>query len=105
MKFVRDLHGKLGKRQFNFRLAPEQENLIETGFQHNSVTPIGIKNKKIPIIISDRLLDYGHIWIGGGEVDVKIAINMAEFRNVFRPYVAKIVYDGWIDPNENLENH
>lgn len=104
MKFVRELHGKLGKRQFNFRLAPESENEKETGFEHNSVTPIGIKNKKIPIILSDRLLELGHFWMGGGEVDVKVAINTSEFRNIFRPYVAKIVYDGYIDPNENLEH-
>lgn len=103
MKFVRELHKKLGKRQFNFRLAPGKESDEETGFTHNSVTPIGIKNKKIPIVMSDRILELDHFWMGGGEFDVKLAVDTNEFRNIYRPYIANIVKPGTVDPNRNLE--
>ena len=55
MKFVRAIHKELGKKKFKFRLASAEENAIETGLKHNAVTPIGIKNTKIPIILSQRL--------------------------------------------------
>ncbi len=103
MKFVRKINNfKVSKKKFNFRLAPEEENEKVTGFSHNAVAPIGMKNRDIPIIMSHRLLEYGHFWMGGGEVDVKFGMDTAEFRNVFRPYVADITYDGWIDPTKDL---
>lgn len=103
MKFVREIHKKLGKKKFKFRLASAEENAIETGFKHNAVTPIGIKNTKIPIILSSRLLELDHFWMGGGEYDVKLAVDVNEFRKIYKPLVADIVYDGFIDPNDNLD--
>eukprot|EP01084_Bolivina_argentea_P078128 141750_1 len=104
MKFARKIHeNKVGKKKFKFRLADSEANAIETGFKHNAVTPIGLKNKKIPIILSDRLLELGHFWMGGGEYDVKLAVDTKQFIKIYEPYVADIVYDGTIDPNENLD--
>ena len=102
MKFVRKIHDfKVGKKKFKFRLASPEENDEESGFEHNAVTPIGIKNAKIPIILSSRLMELDHFWMGGGEEDVKLAVDVKEFIKVYNPYVTDIVYDGWIDPNEN----
>ena len=100
MKFIRAISREIGQKKFNSRLASSEENTIATGFKHNAVTPIGVKNKNIPIILSERLLELT-IWMGGGEYDVKVSVDVNEFRNVYRPYVADIVYDGNIDPNEN----
>ena len=104
MKFVRQINGfKIGKKRFKFRLAPTEESDNETGYTHNAVTPIAMKNSNIPIILSDRLIEFGHFWMGGGEVDVKLAVNVNQFRNIYRPFVGDIVYEGTIDPTENLE--
>ncbi|ETO15615.1 hypothetical protein RFI_21751, partial [Reticulomyxa filosa] len=104
MKFVRYINGyEISKKNFKFRLASPEESLQVTGFDHNAVTPIGIKYSDIPIILSHRVLELGHFWMGGGEVDVKIAVNVNQFRNQFKPYIADITYEGFIDPTENLE--
>lgn len=105
MKFVRKLHdNKVGKKKFKFRLASPEENAQETGFEHNSVTPIGMKNQSIPIIVSSRMMELDHFWMGGGEHDVKLAVDTKQFVQATKAYVADIVYDGWIDPNENMDN-
>merc|ERR1712130_366385 len=97
MKFVRKIHeNKVGKKKFKFRLASSDENDKETGFLHNAVTPIGLKNTKIPIILSSRLMELDHFWMGGGEHDVKLAVDTKEFIEKYNVYVADVVYDGWI---------
>ena len=104
-KFVRAINDhKVSKKHFNFRLAPADESQQMTGYGYNAVAPLGIQHSQnIPIILSHRLLEFSHFWMGGGEVDVKLAVNTHDFRNHFKPYVANIVYDGYIDPTENLE--
>ena len=42
-----------------------------TGFEHNGVTVIGSNAPEIPIILDQRILDLGFIWLGGGEVRTK----------------------------------
>ena len=37
------------------------------------------------------------MWIGGGESDIKLAVDIDEFRNVFKPFVADFTQEGWND--------
>jgi prolyl-tRNA editing enzyme YbaK/EbsC (Cys-tRNA(Pro) deacylase) len=79
----------LGKKNFNFRLAPEDVSDQLSGFEHNAVTPIGMKIQ-IPIILDKPIADLEFIWLGGGEVDVKWGIPIPEFIRIFNPIIAEV---------------
>jgi prolyl-tRNA editing enzyme YbaK/EbsC (Cys-tRNA(Pro) deacylase) len=79
----------LGKKNFNFRLAPEDVSNELSGFEHNAVTPIGMKTC-VPIILDKPIADLKFIWLGGGEVDVKWGIPTEEFIRVFDPIIAEV---------------
>ena len=51
-----------------------------SGFGHNAVAPLDMATP-IPIIVcaSIRDLNPAYIWLGGGEVDLKIRLNVEEF--------------------------
>eukprot|EP01079_Euglenida_sp_SAG-EU17-18_P002932 gene2932-3510_t len=80
LKHSRGLNPGLGKRQFNFRLAPEEESAQLTGYGHNAVVPIGM-NASIPLVLSQALLDDAlpYFWMGGGEVDWKLRTDLMQF--------------------------
>jgi len=104
-KFIRSLNGfSISKKKYNFRLAPAEASNKLSGFPHNAVSPLGIKTEGIPIVLSHRALELGHLWLGGGEEDLKLSIDTGEFRNMFRPYIADIVYDGFIDQENNMHS-
>jgi len=101
--FIRAINdGKVKKKKINFRSVDPKQCAEMTGFPHNGVTVIG-SQMKIPIILDQRICDeLGYIWLGGGEEDVKWAIDVHEFRNVFKPFVTHTTYEGWND-GVNLE--
>ncbi|CAN1333454.1 hypothetical protein LINPERPRIM_LOCUS36049 [Linum perenne] len=72
--------GKVAKKKFNMRLAPEETSYQLTGFEHNAVTCIGMKTD-IPVILDEAIakLDPDFFWLGGGEVDLKLGIRTSEF--------------------------
>lgn len=82
-------NGKIPKKRFNMRLAPEDESYRLTGFSHNAVTPFGMKSQ-IPVILSDAIpkLQPDFFWLGGGEVDLKLGIHTRDFINMFKPFIA-----------------
>jgi prolyl-tRNA editing enzyme YbaK/EbsC (Cys-tRNA(Pro) deacylase) len=45
--------GRIGKQYFNMRLCPEDVSDGLSGYEHNAVSPIGIKTP-LPIILSHR---------------------------------------------------
>jgi prolyl-tRNA editing enzyme YbaK/EbsC (Cys-tRNA(Pro) deacylase) len=73
-------HGKFGKQYFNFRLCPGDLSDELSGYEHNAVSPIGIKTR-LPIIISHEILKLqpDFFWLGAGEVDLKVGISAGEF--------------------------
>jgi prolyl-tRNA editing enzyme YbaK/EbsC (Cys-tRNA(Pro) deacylase) len=80
----------LGKKNFNFRFAPEDVNDRLSGFEHNAVTPIGMK-VPIPIILDQAIVDkLEFIWLGGGEVDVKWGVPVKEFIRIFNPIIGPV---------------
>ncbi|CAM6118219.1 unnamed protein product [Calypogeia fissa] len=93
-QFVYSLNnGKIPKKRFNLRLAPEEESNRLTGFEHNAVTPFGMRTN-IPVILSDAIvkLNPAFFWLGGGEVDLKLGIRTEEFVKMINPFVVDCIY-------------
>ena len=49
----------------------EETSLALTGFGHNGVCPIGMKTP-IPVVLSEKILEWERFWLGGGHVDLKL---------------------------------
>ncbi|XP_024363905.1 uncharacterized protein [Physcomitrium patens] len=92
--FVHSLNeGKIPKKRFNLRLAPEEESNQLTGFEHNAVTPIGMRTD-IPVILSDAIVQLSprFFWLGGGEVDLKLGTKTDEFIKIVKPFITDCTY-------------
>eukprot|EP00388_Colpodella_angusta_P046183 GDKK01068504.1.p1 GENE.GDKK01068504.1~~GDKK01068504.1.p1 ORF type:complete len:238 (-),score=40.21 GDKK01068504.1:127-774(-) len=76
---LRKPEDRLSKKKFHFQLADDQASFELSGFGHNAISPIGLK-QDIPIIICNRILGLNPaiIFLGGGEVDVKLALPVAD---------------------------
>lgn len=76
------------------RLCPEAVSDELSGFEHNAVSPIGIKTR-LPIIMSHRIaqLNPDFFWLGAGEVDLKVGLSAAEFVEKYHPHVVDCTYD------------
>lgn len=92
--FVHSLNeGKISKKRFNLRLAPEEESNKLTGFEHNAVTPIGMR-EDIPVILSDAIVKLSprFFWLGGGEVDLKLGMQTDDFIRIVKPFITDCLY-------------
>ncbi|KAK1378253.1 putative ybaK/aminoacyl-tRNA synthetase-associated domain-containing protein [Heracleum sosnowskyi] len=80
--------GKIPKKKFNLRLAPEESSRMLTGYEHNGVTCIGMKTD-IPVILDEAIvkLNPDFFWLGGGEIDLKLGIRTSEFINYLNPFI------------------
>ncbi|KAL1549012.1 hypothetical protein AAHA92_17169 [Salvia divinorum] len=80
--------GKISKKKFNMRLAPEETSIKLTGYEHNGVTCVGMKTD-IPVILDEAIvkLNPDFFWLGGGEVDLKLGIRTTEFINYSKPFI------------------
>ncbi|KAI3756541.1 hypothetical protein L1987_56362 [Smallanthus sonchifolius] len=81
-------NGKIPKKRFNLRLAPEDISHKLTGFEHNGVTCVGMKTD-IPVILDEAIvkLHPDYFWLGGGEIDLKLGIRTSEFINFTKPFI------------------
>ncbi|KAK1564840.1 hypothetical protein Q3G72_012696 [Acer saccharum] len=81
-------NGKIPKKKFNLRLAPEETSINLTGYEHNAVTCIGMKTD-IPVILDEAIvkLNPDFFWLGGGEVDLKLGIKTPEFIKFVKPFI------------------
>jgi prolyl-tRNA editing enzyme YbaK/EbsC (Cys-tRNA(Pro) deacylase) len=88
---LRKPEDRLSRKKFHFQLAPEEVNDKLTGFTHNAVTPFGMMSK-IPIVLCKRCLDMEpkFMFFGGGKVNVKLGMSIADFRRALNPIVALI---------------
>ncbi|KAF7137362.1 hypothetical protein RHSIM_Rhsim07G0106500 [Rhododendron simsii] len=80
--------GRIPKKKFNLRLAPEEISQKLTGYEHNAVTCVGMKTD-IPVILDEAIvkLNPEFFWLGGGEVDLKLGIRTSEFVNFVKPFI------------------
>lgn len=71
---------RLPRKRYHFHLAPEQVNDEMTGFLHNAVCPFGMTTP-IPVILCASCLQLSppFLWMGGGEVNVKLGIPVSDF--------------------------
>lgn len=87
----------LSKRAFdaNWRLADNDEAIALTGYQHNGMTPIGMRTTFLMVLSSTVLqLSGGSFFLGGGEIDVKWRVSVPQFVAHFQPIVADIAMKG-----------
>jgi len=77
---VRGLEGNnaLGRKQYNMRMVEEETSRRLSGYEHNAVTPLGMTTP-MPIIISSSIASLDTIWLGAGEVDLKLGLKVDEF--------------------------
>ncbi|KAG7547317.1 YbaK/aminoacyl-tRNA synthetase-associated domain [Arabidopsis suecica] len=80
--------GKIPKKRFNLRLAPEETSIKLTAFEHNAVTCIGMKTN-IPVILDEAItkLKPDFFWLGGGEIDLKLGVRTSEFLEFVKPFI------------------
>ncbi|KAJ8526791.1 hypothetical protein K7X08_029268 [Anisodus acutangulus] len=80
--------GKIAKKKFNMRLAPEETSAKLTGYEHNGVTCIGMRTD-IPVILDEAItkLNPDFFWFGGGEIDLKLGIRTSEFIDFVKPFI------------------
>jgi prolyl-tRNA editing enzyme YbaK/EbsC (Cys-tRNA(Pro) deacylase) len=98
MKFMKDYQKshsstELSRKCFHFRLADESVAKELTGYGYNAITPF-LMRSKLPVILSKNILSLTpqYIWLGGGEVDLKLGISIEELISVTSPLVADIIY-------------
>jgi len=81
-------------KNFNFRWTEPEVSVELSGQPFNGVTPLGSKHK-VPVILSHKIaqLPESFLWLGGGEVDLKWRISVADFVKYFDPIIDDITYD------------
>lgn len=91
MRVVKSWNEGLGKKKFNFRVAPSADSEKLTGFMHGGVVPF-CNNILIPVIMSSSIVSISpsYIWIGAGHVDCKLRVDIHEFINVVMPEIASV---------------
>lgn len=79
---LRKPEDRLSKQKFHFRLTTDETSLELTGFGHNAISPFGFTGPfpNIPIVICNRCLEVKPplLYLGGGEVDVKVLLPLSD---------------------------
>mmetsp|Transcript_963 Transcript_963/g.1479 ORF Transcript_963/g.1479 Transcript_963/m.1479 type:complete len:198 (+) Transcript_963:142-735(+) len=93
LKLVKSWNPGVSGQYFNFQLAPSEVNETLTGFSHNAVVPIGMRTS-VPLIVSGRILqvDPPFVWMGGGDVYVKLLLSVDDILRILQPKVGDICY-------------
>ncbi|KAL3801358.1 hypothetical protein HJC23_006968 [Cyclotella cryptica] len=65
----------------DLRLAPEEVSEQLTGYGHNGVSPFGMLDTSIPVVVCKSILSVKpkFIWMGGGHKDLKLGVAVSEF--------------------------
>ena len=97
-KFLHQLNNvdgrKCGKKNFNMRLAKEEDSERLTGYVKGAVCPFGCAERRMPVILSDKIvaLEPQTFWLGAGEIDLKVGMSAADFVERAEPHVTDITY-------------
>mmetsp|Transcript_14496 Transcript_14496/g.20339 ORF Transcript_14496/g.20339 Transcript_14496/m.20339 type:complete len:289 (-) Transcript_14496:292-1158(-) len=89
VRFLRPEKERMSKKSVNMRVASPEDGVMLSGFGHNAVTPLGMA-VKVPMIVSHRVLELPYIWLGGGEVDVKLRMSISDLCRVFNPIIGDL---------------
>ncbi len=76
----------------DMRLAPADESMKLTGYGHNGVSPFGMLDSTIPIVLCASITKIRpqFIWMGGGHPDWKLGVSVSEFVNGLNAIVLDI---------------
>eukprot|EP01105_Mastigella_eilhardi_P012737 TRINITY_DN2909_c0_g1_i1.p1 TRINITY_DN2909_c0_g1~~TRINITY_DN2909_c0_g1_i1.p1 ORF type:complete len:135 (-),score=43.00 TRINITY_DN2909_c0_g1_i1:60-464(-) len=90
-KFVRSLMSNAKKDNYHFRMAYEQDAIRLTGYEHNAICPIGT-TVPVPVIVALDIakLPGDWMWLGGGQVDLKLGCSVSEFIHATHAFVTDI---------------
>ena len=93
---------KIARKRVKMRLCPTDVSAAITGAEHNAVTPCASKHR-VPIILSDAIPKAAAaaagggggeamLWLGAGEVDLKVGVRPSDFIRAFNPAVIPCTY-------------
>ncbi|KAL7503050.1 hypothetical protein ACHAXN_000903 [Cyclotella atomus] len=76
----------------DMRLAPEDVSEKLTGYGHNGVSPFGMLDASIPVIVCKSVLNVRpkFVWMGGGHKDLKLGMAVSEFVNALNAIVLDV---------------
>ena len=77
----------------DLRLAPEDVSEKLTGYGHNGVSPFGMIDSTIPIIVCKNIVDNVRpkfIWMGGGDKDWKLGMAVSEMVSALNSIVLDV---------------
>jgi prolyl-tRNA editing enzyme YbaK/EbsC (Cys-tRNA(Pro) deacylase) len=71
---------KIAKKYYNWRLASAEKALELTGFVNNAVTPFGILETRLPLLMTTGMnqLNPSIVYMGAGDVDWKLSVPVKE---------------------------
>ena len=85
---VRKMEGSraASRKQYSMRMVDQEVSDTLSGYAHNAVTPVGMSTP-VPLICDApiRFLPRGQLWLGGGEPDVKLRLDVDEMRAKLKP--------------------
>ena len=92
-RYIHKLNGKLGIQYFRLTFAAPDVSEQLSGYDHGSVTPVGIKTS-IPIILSHKVtkLVPNFFWMGGGEEELKLGMTVDDFVRAYSPLIVDCTY-------------
>lgn len=89
---LRDALAKLAgksKSSFHLRFATPEANARLSGYESGGVTPFGMLERRVPVVLADAAsrAPGGIIWMGGGHRDLKLGCAVTDFVRTFDPIV------------------
>jgi prolyl-tRNA editing enzyme YbaK/EbsC (Cys-tRNA(Pro) deacylase) len=86
---------RLSKSKVKLRLAPPEVSARLTGYSHNAVSPVGLVDRTVPIVLSHHVaaLQPDFVWLGGGEVDLKLGFNCQQFLHGYAVHAVDCTLD------------
>ncbi|EGC30682.1 hypothetical protein DICPUDRAFT_58152 [Dictyostelium purpureum] len=101
-KFIKSLNQQESAKKFHFTLAPSEISQQLTGFEYNAVCPLGT-NVNIPVIISKQIMELPNkvVWLGGGEVDLKLIVDIHKFKERMESNGTSVFVTDVIDNSSN----
>jgi hypothetical protein len=88
---LRQPSNRINRSKFHFKLASEEDSYRISGFKHNAISPYGLLID-IPFVICSRILETAPdiFYMGGGRVDVKLAVPTKDFIRSKNPIIGRI---------------
>lgn len=99
MKYMKKLQNEqcrfvaVSNKHFHFHLAEEEDAKRLTGYSYNAITPV-LMRTSMPVLLTAKALALqpAYIWMGGGELDLKLGLSVSEFLQVTKAHVVDVSY-------------